>query len=146
MNNHRRIRGLSPLVASTILAIIAVIGGIILYQYYNGLLTSLTSSSEMLVIKRARIIEMNENTALAYIDVWNPSPYTAKVTTLIIDTDYKIAVNRDVPPSSTIQLIIKIKTSPKTIELKAGTKHYISLAYTLKGTLHYTELYQVIVE
>ncbi len=144
MKYYRRIKGLSPLVASTILVIIAVIGGIILYQYYNGLLTSLTSSSETLIIKRARIIEINNTTAIAYVDVWNPSSYTAKIIKLIIDANYNITVNKTVPPASTIQLIIKI--NPTVIELKAGTKHYISLAYVLRDMLHYTELYQVIVE
>ncbi len=144
MKYHRKIKGLSPLVASTILVIIAVIGGIILYQYYNGLLTSLTSSSETLIIKRARIIEINNTTAIAYVDVWNPSSYTAKIIALVIDANHNITINKTIPPASTIQLVTKV--NPTTIGLRAGTKHYVSLAYVLRDTLHYTELYQVIVE
>lgn len=139
-------KGLSPLVASTILVVIAIIGGIMLYQYYNTLMTSLSSSSEILVIKRARIVVIDDTTAVIYLDIWNPSSYTAKIHKIIIDTNYNVTTNTSIPPASTYQIMIKINRT-LVPNLNPGTKHYVSLVYELReGLLHYTDLYQVIVE
>jgi len=139
-------RGLSPLVASTILVVIAIVGGIMLYQYYSTLMTSLSTSSETLIVKRVRIITVDNTTAMAYIDLWNPSAYTAKVFSITIDSKYNITVNTTIPPASTSQLIVDInRTSIPTLE--PGTKHYVAVAYELKsGLIQYTDIYQVIVE
>lgn len=139
-------RGLSPLVASTILVVIAIVGGIMLYQYYNTLMTSLSTSSETLIIKRVRIITVDDATAVAYIDLWNPSAYTAKILNITIDSKYDIRVNTTIPPASTSQLIVNIdRTSIPTLE--PGTKHYVAIAYELKnGLIQYTDIYQVIIE
>lgn len=135
-------RGLSPLVASAILVVIAIVGGIMLHQYYSSLMTSLTTSSETLIVKRARIITVDNTTAVAYVDLWNPSAYTAKVLSITIDSKYSVEVNTTIPPTSTSQLIVNID---RTFE--PGTKHYIAVAYELKnGLIQYTDIYQVIVE
>jgi len=138
-------RGLSPLVASTILVIIAVVGGIMLYQYYNTLMTSLSASSETLIIKRVRIITVDDATAVAYIDLWNPSTYTAKILNMTIDFKHDISIDKTIPPASTLQLVINIDRNK--LELKPGTKHYVAIAYELEnGLMQYTDIYQVIIE
>lgn len=140
-------RGLSPLVASTILIVIAVVGGIMLYQYYNTLMTSLSTSSETLIIKRARIITIDDATAVAYIDLWNPSAYTAKIHSITIDFKHDIGINRTVPPASTSQLIVNIDRNTPGLKLEPGTKHYVAIAYELgSGLIQYTDIYQVIIE
>ena len=136
-------KGISPLVASTILVIIAIAGGIMLYQYYNTLMTSLTSSTETLIIKKVRLIELNNNSVL-YIDLWNPSSYTARITNIIIDNT-KIRTNETVGPASSKQVIMNINST--LLNIRPGTPHYIILEYTLNNNeTQYTDPYKVIIE
>lgn len=136
-------KGISPLVASTILVIIAIAGGIMLYQYYNTLIASLTSSTETIIIKKARCIDL-DNTSVLYIDLWNPSSYRARVTSIMID-DTKININETISPSASKQLVINVNNT--ALNLQPGTSHYIIIEYTLNGNdLLYTDPYRVIVE
>ncbi len=136
-------KGISPLVASTILVIIAIAGGIMLYQYYNTLMTSLTSSTETLIIKKARLIGL-DNTSVLYVDLWNPSSYVAKITSIIIDNT-KIKVNETVKPASSKQIIVNIDST--LLDIYPGTSHYIILEYTLNNNeIQYTDPYRVITE
>ncbi len=136
-------KGISPLVASTILVIIAIAGGIMLYQYYNTLITSLTSSTETLIIKKVRLIELDNNSVL-YIDLWNPSSYMARITNIIIDNT-KIRINETVEPASSKQVIININST--LLDIHPGTSHYVMLEYTLNNNgTQYTDPYRVIIE
>ncbi len=136
-------RGISPLVASTILVIIAIAGGIMLYQYYNTLMTSLTSSTETLIIKKVRLIEL-DNSSVLYIDLWNPSSYMAKITNIIID-DTKIGVNETVEPASSKQIVVSINNT--LLDIRPGTSHYVILEYTSNNDeTRYTDPYRVIIE
>ncbi len=135
-------KGISPLVASTILVIIAIAGGIMLYQYYNTLMTSLTSSTETLIVKKARLIDL-DNESILYIDLWNPSSYTAIVNNVVIDNT-EIKVNETIKPASSKQIIVTINNT--SLNIKPGTSHYIVLRYTLNNNELYTEPFRVIAE
>ena len=135
-------KGISPLVASTILVIIAIAGGIMLYQYYNTLMTSLTSSAETLIVKKARLITL-DNKSMLYIDLWNPSSYTATISNVIIDNN-EIKVNETIKPASSKQIMITINNTSLNIE--PGTSHYIVLKYKLNNNELYTDPFRVIAE
>ncbi len=135
-------KGISPLVASTILVIIAIAGGIMLYQYYNTLITSLTSSTETLIVKKARLIIL-DNKSMLYVDLWNPSSYTAIINNAIID-NAKIKVNETIKPASSKQIIIIINNT--SISMEPGTTHYIVLRYILNNNELYTDPFKVIAE
>ena len=135
-------KGISPLVASTILVIIAIAGGIMLYQYYSTLMTSLTSSTETLIVKKARLIDL-DNESILYIDLWNPSSYTAIVNNVVIDNT-EIKVNETIKPASSKQIIVTINNT--SLNIKPGTSHYIVLRYTLNNNELYTEPFRVIAE
>ncbi len=135
-------KGISPLVASTILVIIAIAGGIMLYQYYNTLITSLTSSTETLIVKKARLIIL-DNKSMLYVDLWNPSSYTAIINNAIID-NAKIKVNETIKPASSKQIIIIINNT--SLSMEPGTTHYIVLRYILNNNELYTDPFKVIAE
>ena len=141
--DRRRRKALSPLIATTLLIVIAILGGLLIYQYF-GQMVSKVGKSEGIGLW-AQVMYINSTTSIAHLRVINLGSRPITVTQLFIDGVSVANVNLGpIPPGEAIEDSIVI--SDPGVNLAPGTQHVIYINYTIDGKTYTSEPVKVIVQ
>lgn len=117
-------KAISPLVATAILLIITVAGGLIIYNYMSGTLASPQEYSSLSVVSAKLVISGTEGVLnIKVINIGTKTAHIEQVT--ILPENIVVSVDDTVAPGSTKSINIVINATSIT----ATTQHYVIIKY-----------------
>ncbi len=116
-------KAVSPLVATAILLVVTVAGGVILYNYMVNTLTSPKESATLSVVSAKMLIDVNKT--IINLKIANIGTTDAEISKVVIIPD-NITINTDlvIEPGTTKSFNIVLNTA-----LDETMKHYIVVVY-----------------
>ncbi len=142
MNTHKMKRALSPLIATTLLIVIAVLGGLLIYQYF-GQMVNKVSRSEGIGLW-AQIVYVNDTTSIVHLRIVNLGSRPITVTGLYIDGTSVSSLNLGpIAPGDIIEDVVLIGTFPG---LTPGSQHVLYVTYQANGRTYTSEPLKVTVQ
>ncbi len=122
-------KAISPLVATAILLVATVAGGIILYNY---LLNTLRTPQEYATLTpiSAEIVDLGNGVYLVNVKVGAIGSKTITIDSLkILPENITVSLNTDIKPGETKSITVEINAV-----LQQGVKHYIVIYYEGQST------------
>ncbi len=134
----RKRRGLSPLIASVLLISATVLGGVLVYQYFQSSLSNVKTLSQDIMVT-ANAIVLNENATIVKVSVTNQYSYPITLTGIfLLDSD-----GNSIPatPLGSTTINIPIEPGDKTTVLMKTTKNpaFVYVIYKADGETHRSE-------
>ena len=115
-----RRRALSPLVSTIVLISAAIIGGIIVYNYFQNSVNTIAASSGALQVS-ASTTYINEQTKLVHVDLVNTysKPITVSAVTVVLDNgtqkDITLSQAQTIAAGSKATLIVSVPANAKVL-------------------------------
>lgn len=135
-------RGLSALIATVILISATVLGGLLVYQYFQNSFSRMKDLSQSVLVMGS-VMELNVNTSIVKVTVTNNHDSTIRVENVTLLDGYGKAMSYtvidgpvlpiEVPPGEKITLMAKVGGRPAAV--------YAS--YTVDGRLYHSEIAQL---
>lgn len=135
-------RGLSALIATVILISATVLGGLLVYQYFQSSFARMKDISQSVLVMGS-VVGLNANTTIVKVTVSNNHDTTIRVENVTILDSYGGTVTytplegpalpSDVPPGGKLTLMLKVGGRPAAV--------YAS--YSVDGRLYQSEIAQL---
>lgn len=131
-------KGLSPLIASVILITITIVGGLLVYQYFQVSSESLIAAGETVFLRTSYTV-LNDGSKLVYIEATNG--YRKPIT--VLDVQYYDAQGIEV--AAGLQLNVTVKPGGKTTITTVVPANTVAVAivYSVDGEVLVSEPVQL---
>ena len=131
-------RGLSPLIAAVVLISATIVGGMLVYQYFQNTMHRAQAMSEGIAVT-ANAIPLSGNTSLVSVTVLNNYDTPIQVTGAI--AVYPDGTTRQLQPANGTSLPVAIPAGAKTSLLftSTGTPAAVTIKYSVNGQAHTSE-------
>ncbi len=134
MAGARARRGLSPLIASVILIAITIVGGLLVYQYFQVSSESLIAAGET-VFLRVSTVPLDAVNVLVYVEATNG--YMEPIT--IIDMQYYDATGAAVPLNQQLNIVVEPGGKATVTAVIPSDAVAVSIVYSVGGEVLVSE-------
>lgn len=118
-------KAVSPLVATAILLVVAVAGGVMIYNYMMSTLSSPQNYASLSVLSAKMLVDNNRNRTILNIKVSNIGTSTATIKSILITPDNITSeLGVEVDPGTTKSINVVINQS-----LNPAEKYYVIVLY-----------------
>lgn len=125
----RRLRGLSPLVATIVLIAMTVVGGVLVYNYFQRSATNIIATGETLVAS-ANSIYLGNNTLLVHVEVTNAYDRPVSIRGISY-VDATGSINR----ASTVNVVVQPGDKATFTVIVPSSAKAIIVDYSIDGNL-----------
>ena len=138
MQGGRRRKGLSPLIASVILIAITIVGGLLVYQYFQVSSESLIAAGET-VFLRVSYTVLDNGSKLVYIEVTNG--YRKPIT--VLDVQYFNAQGIDATAGLQLNALVKPGGKATLTTVVPADTAAVAIVYSVEGEVLVSEPVQL---